>query len=138
MTDEIPELREAVDRLRDADEALRTFLRERPESEMVGAVTKPKQYGGSGVGRITIKLGDPGRPCYFSVLPSGTLFVSKQHPNTHGRQVPAEEADGDLLRRAVEFYPVFVAELVERVNDEATRFEGSLPDDPAPEMELRE
>jgi len=136
--DEIPQLREAVQRVEDSDEALRQWLRERPEAEMLTDVTRPKPYGGSGVGAMTVKVSGDGRPCYYTVYPSGTLFVSTGHPNGPHRQVSAPEADGDLLRRAVEYYPRFVAKLVDEVNEAATRFEAALPDESVPEMMLTE
>jgi hypothetical protein len=136
--EEIPQLREAVERVEDSDEALREWLRDRPEAEMLTGVTKPRSYGGAGVGNITVKVAKPGRPCYYTVRRSGTLFVSKTHPNSRGNGVPAPEANDDLLRRAVEYYPRFVVRLIDEVNAAATEFEAALPDEAVPEMMLTE
>jgi hypothetical protein len=136
MAEAIEELETAVERLEQSDEALRDWLRDRDEAERLTSVTRPRSAGGSGVGPMTVKASKPGAPCYYTVHPSGTLYVSKTHPNTRGGQVPAEKAEGTLLRRAVEYYPRFVVKIVEEVNGAATTREASLPDSPVGDMEL--
>jgi hypothetical protein len=136
--EEIPELRAAVERLTDSDEALREWLRDRPEAEMLTGVTKPTRYGGSGVGNITVKVSKPGRPCYYTVRMDGRLYVSSGHPNGPRTPTPAPKAGDDLLRRAVEYYPKFVVRLVDEVNAAATKYEAALPDETVPEMMVSE
>lgn len=138
MTETVDELEEAIDRLEDSDEALQNWLQERQEAETLSRVLKPRRFGGSGVGSITIRVSKPGRKCYYTVRAGGQLFVKKSHPNSSGKTVPASEASGDLLRRAVEYYPQFLSKLVDRVNEEATKYEASLPDEPVPGLQVSE